>query len=57
MMAIGAEKIKSKTNSDKDIRREIKLNGQKLVTVTSFKYVGAVVTADGSKPENRSKIT
>ena len=30
---------------------EIKVNGQKLETVTSFKYLGSVITDEGSKPE------
>ena len=36
--------------------REKKVNGQKLGTVTSFKYLGAVVSDDGSKPEIISRI-
>ena len=39
------------TNSANGIQREIKVKGQKLSTVTSFKYLGAVVSDDGSKPE------
>ena len=39
------------TNSANGIQREIKEKGQKLGTVTSFKYLGAVVSDDGSKPE------
>ena len=27
------------------------MNGQKLETVTSFKYLGSVITHEGSKPE------
>ena len=38
------------------IQREIKVKGQKLVTVTSFKHLGAVVSDDGSKPEVLSRI-
>ena len=30
---------------------EIKVNGRKLGTVTSFKYLGAIVLDEGSKPE------
>ena len=30
---------------------QIKANGQKLETVTSFKYLGSVIIDDGSKPE------
>ena len=48
-MEISAEK----TNG---IQREIKVKGQKLGTVTSFKYLGAVVSDDGSKPEVLSRI-
>ena len=29
----------------------IKVNGQKLETVTNFKYLGSVVSEKGSKPE------
>ena len=32
------------------------VNGQKLETVTSFKYLGSVVTEDDSKPEILSRI-
>ena len=44
------------TNSANGIQREIKVKGQKLGTVTSFKYLGAVVLDDGSKPEALSRI-
>ena len=33
-----------------------RVKGQKLGTVTSFKYLGAVVSDDGSKPEVLSRI-
>ena len=55
-MEINAEKTKLMTNSTNDIHREIKVKGQKLGTVTSFKYLGAVVSDDGSKPEVLSRI-
>ena len=38
------------------IHREIKVKGQKLGTVTSFKYLGAVASDDGSKPVALSRI-
>ena len=38
------------------IQRETKVKRQKLGTVTSFKYLGAVVSDDGSKPEVLSRI-
>ena len=34
----------------------IKVHGQKLETVTSFKYLGSVITDEGSKPETLSRI-
>ena len=54
-MEISAEKTKLMTNSANGSQREIKVKGQKLGTVTSFKYLGAVVS-DGSKPEVLSRI-
>ena len=38
------------------INTEIKVNGQKLETVTSFKYLGSVITDGVSKPEILSRI-
>ena len=43
-------------NSSNGIQREIKVVRQKLGTVTSFKYLGAVVSDGGSKPEVLSRI-
>ena len=50
-MEINAEKIKLMTNNTSGINTDIKVNGQKLETVTSFKYLGSVITDEGSKPE------
>ena len=55
-MEISAEKTKLMTNSTDDIQRKIKVKGHKLGTVTSFKYLGAVVSDKGSKPEVLSRI-
>ena len=55
-MEISAEKTKLKTNNTSGINTEIKVNGQKLETVTRFKYLGSVITDEGSKPEMRSRI-
>ena len=38
------------------INTEIKVNGQRLETVTSFKYLGSVITDEDSKPEMLSRI-
>ena len=38
-MEISAEKTKGMTNSTSSINRKIKVYGQKLETVTSFKYL------------------
>ena len=55
-MEISAEKTKLMTNNTSDINTEIKVNGQKLETVTSFKYLGSVITDDSSKPEILSRM-
>ena len=54
-MEISAEKTKLMTNTS-GINIEIKINGQRLETVTSFKYQGSVITDEGSKPEILSRI-
>ena len=51
-MKINAEKTKLMAHNTSGISTEIKVNGQKLETVTSFiKYLGSVITDEGSKPE------
>ena len=55
-MKISAEKTKLMTNNTHGINTEIKINGQKLETVTSFKYLGSVITNEGSKPEILSRL-
>ena len=55
-MEISAEKTKLMTNNTSGLNTEIKVNGQKLDTVTSFMYLGSVITFDGSKPEILSRI-
>ena len=55
-MEISSEKTKLMTNNTSGINTEIKVNGQKLETVTSFKYLGSVVIDEGSKPEIFSRI-
>ena len=44
------------TNSTNDIQREIKVKRQKLGTVTSFKYLEAIVAGDGFKSDGLSRI-
>ena len=55
-MEISAEKTKLMINNTSGINTEIKVNGQKLETVTSFKYLGSVITDEGSKPELLCRI-
>ena len=55
-MEISAEKTKLMTNNTSDINTEIKVNGQKLQTVTRFKYLGSVTTYEGFKPETLFRI-
>ena len=42
---------KNKTNNSSSINKEMKVNGQKLETVTSLKYPSSVVSNKGSKQE------
>ena len=44
------------TNNTSGINTEIKENGQKFETVTSFKYLDLVITDEGSKPEILCRI-
>ena len=55
-MEIHAKKTKLITNNTTGINTEIKVNGQRLETATSFKYLGSVITDEGSKPEILSRI-
>ena len=51
-MEISAKKTKLMTNNTSGINTEIKM---KLETVTSFKYLGSVITDEGSKPQTLSR--
>ncbi|WP_419652842.1 hypothetical protein, partial [Thiolapillus sp.] len=53
---ISAKKTKLMTNNTSGINTEIKVNGQTLETATSFKYLGTVITDEGSKPELLCRI-
>ena len=55
-MEISAEKTKLTTKNTSVINTEIKVNGQKLETVTSFKYLGSVINDEGSNSEILSRI-
>ena len=55
-MDISAKTTKLMANNTSGINTEIKVNGQKLETLTSFKYLGSVTTDEGSKPEILSRI-
>ena len=53
---ISAEKTKLMRNTISGINTEIKINGHKFETVTSFKYLGSVIIYEGSKSEILSRI-
>ena len=55
-MEISAEKTKLMANNISGFNSEIKVNGQKLERVTSFKYLGSLITDQNSKPETLSRI-
>ena len=51
-----AEKTKLMTNNVNGISIDIRITGEKLDEVDSFKYLGTVITDQGSKPEVLSRI-
>ena len=55
-MEINVEKTKLMINNTSGINTEIKVNGQKLEKVTSFKYLGSVITDEGFKPDILSRL-
>ena len=55
-MEINAQKTKLMTNNINGINTNIRVGGQNLETVQSFKYLGAIVTDKGSKPEILARI-
>ena len=55
-MEIRVKKTKLMTNNSGGINTEIKENGQKLETIISFKYLGSVITDEGSKPKILTRI-
>ena len=55
-MQISAEKTQLMTNNTNGIRTDITIDNKKLETVHSFKYLGAIVSDEGSKPEVLSRI-
>ena len=55
-MEIGPDKKKMMTNNPNGFQREIKIKGQRLEEVANFKYLGAIISNEGSKPEILSRI-
>ena len=54
---ISPGKTKVMTNNPNGFQREIKIKGQRLEEVENFKYLGAIISNKGSKPEILSRIT
>ena len=55
-MEIGPDKIKVMTNNPNGFQRKIKIKGQRLEEVENFKYLGAIISNEDSKPEILSRI-
>ena len=55
-MQISAEKTQLMTNDTNGISTGITIDSKKLETVRSFKYLRAIVSDEGSKPEVLSRI-
>ena len=54
---ISAEKTQLMTNNTNGISTDITIDNKKLETVCSLKYLGAIVSAEGSKPEEQLSRT
>ena len=52
----GPDKTKVMTNNPNGFQREIKIKSQRLEEVENFKYLGAIISNEGSKPEIFSSI-
>ena len=50
-MEISAEKTKLMTNKEKGLSSDILVNNNKLEVVSTFKYLGAIISDEGSKKE------
>ena len=55
-MEIGTDKTKVVANNPNGFQREINVKGQRLEEVENFKYLGAIISNEGSKPEILSRI-
>ena len=51
MACISAEKTQLMTNNTNGISTDVTIDNKKLETIRSFKYLGAIVSHEGSKPE------
>ena len=50
-MEIGPDKTKLMTDNTNSFQREIKIKGQRLEEMENFKYLGTIISNEGSKPE------
>ena len=55
-MQINAEKTKLMTNNNNGFSTDIRVNGEKLDCVNRFKYLGAIIADEGSKPVILARI-
>ena len=55
-MEIGPDKTKVMTNNPNGFQRNTKIKGQRLEEVENFKYLRAIISNEGSKPEILSRI-
>ena len=55
-MQINVEKTKLMTNNTNGFSTYIRVNGVKLDCLNRFKYLGAIITDEGSKPEILARI-
>ena len=56
-MEIGLDKTKVMTNNPNGFQRQTKIKGHRLEEVENFKYLGAIISNEESKPDILSRIT
>ena len=56
-LEICPDKTKVMTNNPNGFQREIKIKGRRLEEVENFKYLGAIISSEGSKPKILSSIS
>ena len=55
-IGFGSDKTKVMTNNQNNVQGEMEIKSQRLETIENFKYLGSIISNEGTKPENLSRI-